>query len=294
MDLTIQTAFILAVLIAALILAGYLEWSYARGRLMRKRSARLAAGVAREEAFNASVTTKAIMRNLRAQGYDVARAEPLVRQTDAELEMGNFTNAKLLAEDAKNTLFEIKSASVRQTGGLTKEAAGETAGAQKGQGIRQAPPPAEAQQPVAQKKLPRNYAEASFTIKSVETEVEKAAGEGKNTGIPAKFLAEAKENFEDERYDDALRLAVRASRSLAGEGGGETNIQAIPPQTPAKSGETPKTANHVCEECGAPLKAGDSFCRKCGGKIRLQCPACGEQLSKGDTFCGKCGGRIES
>ncbi len=294
MDLTIQTAFILAALIAALILAGYLEWSYARGRLMRKRSARLAAGVAREEAFNASVTTKAIMRNLRAQGYDVARAEPLVRQTDAELEMGNFTSAKLLAEDAKNTLFEIKSASVRQTGGLTKEPAGETAGAQKGQGIRQAPPPAEARQPVAQKKLPRNYAEASFTIKSVETEVENAAGEGKNTEIPAKFLAEAKENFEDERYDDALRLAVRASRSLAGEGGGETNIQAIPPQTPAKSGETPKTANQVCEECGAPLKTGDSFCRKCGGKIRLQCPACGEQLSKGDTFCGKCGGRIES
>ena len=180
------------------------------------------------------------------------------------------------------------------TGGLSKQAAGETSSAQKGQEIRQAPPPAEAQPPVTQKKLPRNYAEASFTIRSVETEVEKASGESKNTEIPAKILAEAKENFEDERYDEALRLAVRASRSLAGDGGGETNIQAIPPQSPEKSVETPKAANHVCGECGAPLKAGDSFCRKCGGRITLQCPSCGEQLSKGDTFCGKCGGKIES
>lgn len=289
MELTIQTAFIVAVLIAVLVLAGYLEWSYTRGRLMRKKRARLAAGVAREEAYNASVTSKAIMRNLRAQGYDVSRAEPLVRKTDEELEMGNFTNAKLLAEDAKNTLFEIKSASLRQP----RQAAVEAARAKKEQPPELAVTPAAAEHHAAEKKLPRNYAEASFTIKSVTVEVEKASGEGKNTEAPARLLADARESFEAERYDDALRLAVKASRAMAGEASGEANIQAIPPQAPAKAAESGKAADHVCEECGAPLKAGDSFCRKCGGRIRLQCPACGEQLSKGDTFCGRCGSRIE-
>ena len=78
MDLTIQTAFILAVLIAALILAGYLEWSYARGRLMRKRSARLAAGVAREEAFNASVTTKDLRKTITTSITKKAGMAPLI------------------------------------------------------------------------------------------------------------------------------------------------------------------------------------------------------------------------
>lgn len=279
MVLSIETAFIVAILIAVLIFAGYLEWSFARGKMMRRRKTKLAAGAARDDAFNASVTSKAILRNLRSQGYDVSRAEPLLRQSDAELEMGNFTHAKLLADDARQALFEIKSRSAESSA----PAAQPKAQAEKAEKAAVKTAPQQAQTLQTQKKLPRNFAEASFTIRSVEMEIAKEEGDENESA--SLLLAEARKLFEGADYDGALRMAVKASRSLAAGEGDASGIQSIPPPDAEQEGD-------VCASCGAPLLDGDSFCRKCGSRAGMKCPSCGEPLTEGDTFCGKCGTRI--
>ena len=293
MTLSLETAFFVSLLIAILILAGYIEWSFARGRLMKKRQTKMTAAVARDDAYNASVTSKAILRNLRAQGYDVSAAEPFVRQSDAELEMGNFTNARLLAEDAKKTLFNIKAKGIRPLES--------PAGRQ--QGTRQANSPAVKSddfpvQPAngkasVEKKLPKNYAEASFTMRSVEIELGKA-GDVPAAAKARAILAEADNAFNAEDYDGALRLAVRASKTMAA-GSVEGSIQAIPPQDRTEHAASASTADQhisICGSCGAELLEGDSFCRKCGAKIGAACPSCGNLMEEGDTFCGKCGSRL--
>lgn len=283
MALNVQTAFLVAVLIAVLILAGYLEWSYARGRLMRRRKTKLEASSFKDEAFNSSVTSKAIMRNLKSQGFDVRKAEQLIMQSDAELEMGSYASAKLLADDAKKALFEARSRGLQneQKPVMVKTVKQRVVQREQEEAGQQD----ESEQPKQQTKLPRNYAEASFTMKSVELGLTKVREAGQTNQEAEKLLADAHRAYDDSDYDAALRIAVKASRSLSGNGEAASSIQSIPPQEKVPEEEG------VCKNCGAVLVEGDSFCRKCGSRIAHACPSCGEELQKGDTFCGKCGSK---
>lgn len=284
MALNVQTAFLVAVLIAVLILAGYLEWSYARGRLMRRRKTKLEASAFKDEAFNASVTSKAIMRNLKSQGYDVRKAEQMIMQSDTELELGNYANAKLLSDDAKNVLFDVRARSLQQEQRpVVKKTVKQRPALQKEAEV--AHQETEPLQQNQHAKLPRNYAEASFTMRSVELELSKMQEEGRVDSEAKSILAEAHKSFDDSDYDTALRLAVKASRSLSGGNDTSPSIQSIPPQ------ESVAEKAKLCSSCGAELVEGDSFCRKCGGKISLACSSCGQELEQGDTFCGKCGNK---
>lgn len=59
-----------------------------------------------------------------------------------------------------------------------------------------------------------------------------------------------------------------------------------------------------CPGCGASAKAGDAFCKSCGGKIPEEppvppaeeakkfCPSCGTSLDAGIKFCSKCGTKL--
>ncbi len=272
-----ETAFFVSVLIAVVVLAGYLEWSYARGRIMRRRQTRLTASAAKDQAFNASVTSKAIMRNLRAQGYDVTGAESLVRQSDAELELGHFTNAKLLAEDARKTLFDIKSKGIQR----------QTAPSAPAEPRMQQKAAADAPGSPQPRQLPRNYAEASFTIRSVEKDLQ-AGGAGADEA--GRLLGDARNAFSAGDYDAALRHAVRASRVLAAGAGGRPGIQSIPAETAET--EVLPDAVRKCASCGAALLDGDSFCRKCGSRVAAACRSCGGELKDGDEYCGRCGSRV--
>lgn len=45
-----------------------------------------------------------------------------------------------------------------------------------------------------------------------------------------------------------------------------------------------------CRECGAILLDTDTFCGKCGAKVKINvCPECGETLRPGMRFCSNCG-----
>lgn len=48
-----------------------------------------------------------------------------------------------------------------------------------------------------------------------------------------------------------------------------------------------------CKECGAVLLDTDTFCGKCGAKVKLNiCPNCGETLRPGMRFCASCGYKV--
>ena len=66
------------------------------------------------------------------------------------------------------------------------------------------------------------------------------------------------------------------------------------------------SAKYVCQQCGAPAKAGAAFCASCGGavvevapqpkapKMQFVCQQCGEVFKKEAAFCSKCGGKVEA
>ena len=54
-----------------------------------------------------------------------------------------------------------------------------------------------------------------------------------------------------------------------------------------------------CENCGAPLAKGSSFCSKCGTPVNRKvfepiCPSCGKALKSGTKFCIYCGTPINA
>lgn len=275
MTFTNETAFFTALLIAIVLLAGYLEWSYARGRLMRRRANRIAHSLDRDEAFNATVTSRAIMRNMKMQGYDVSEVEGLMVKAEADIEEGRYREARELSIELRNRLLSIRNGGHSQP---VNEHQGE-------EGRLEVDEKATETEEVAiqARKLPRNYAEASFTIRSVKEDIEKNGGN--RQAEDALLLAE--KAFEEGRYDEALMLAVKA-RKLLGEG--ETTIQVIESEHSAAV----ETDAAVCTQCGSPMKAGDGFCRKCGKPAVANCPKCGSAAEEGDVFCGKCGTKLSA
>ena len=51
-----------------------------------------------------------------------------------------------------------------------------------------------------------------------------------------------------------------------------------------------KKENTTCHHCGAPMKADQRFCSKCGSAAGNEpCPSCGKNIQAGDLFCASCG-----
>ncbi len=47
-----------------------------------------------------------------------------------------------------------------------------------------------------------------------------------------------------------------------------------------------------CPNCGAIANSGDTFCLKCGSKLRNTCPQCGADVQADSKFCEKCGAKV--
>lgn len=59
----------------------------------------------------------------------------------------------------------------------------------------------------------------------------------------------------------------------------------------------------TCPQCGAPIRAGTTFCGQCGGSLRpaaqarptpQRCASCGAWLAGGQRFCEECGAAVSS
>ncbi|MBX8641442.1 MAG: zinc ribbon domain-containing protein [Candidatus Thermoplasmatota archaeon] len=288
MAISAETSFFVALLIAVVVFIGYLEWSSAKGRLMRRKNARLAAVRSKDEAYNATVTSRAISRALKTQGYDVTEAEKLIGRADAAISMGNFSDAKRYAESARETLFAIK-----QRQGRHERGTGESASADSGYGKKAASGDVftkqdERQQPgSAEKKLPKDYAEASFAISLLKDEAATAQSGGRDIASAVLKLAQAEEAFRQGKYGESLHLAIRARKEISDGPGGT----AVSPAA-TDNGKAPSGGDEACPACGSPLRETDSFCRSCGAKIEYRCQACDAALETGDMFCGKCGAKV--
>lgn|GEM_PF-6422427 len=264
MTLSNEDAFLTALLIAIVLLAGYLEWSYARGRLMKRRTRKMALELDRDEAFNATVTSMAIVRNMKLQGFDVSAAEQLMRQAEMELDAGKYREAKEHSLETRELLMKIRDGG--DGGDMDPKEPREE---------MNNPQTDEENRP----KLPRNYAEASFTIRSLEEDMRHL--NGSEQAIEA--LNAAKKEFENGSYDAALKYAVKARKLMGEEEKG--SLQVIPSKEARVNIETVM----ACPECGAQLREGDRYCRKCGTSIQISCPECGAEVASDDLYCGKCG-----
>ncbi|MEM3852319.1 MAG: zinc ribbon domain-containing protein [Methanomassiliicoccales archaeon] len=297
MAFTDETAFITSVLIAVVLLAGYLEWSFARGRMMRGRARHAAATLERDEAYNAAITSRAIVRSMRSQGYDVSAAEVLMQQAEMEVENGSYRLAKEHSLEVRDMLMRIKggtssapAAADSQPPFSSEEVQEESEGT---------PMPQNSAPNVGEKKqLPRNYIEAGFTIRLADEEM---AGSAAVPEASAE-LERAKQNYASGNYDAALKHALKARKFMVSNNSQASGIEVIPPIHPKVGDEVDasmapsqeEVAPHnemACPVCGKWLREGDSFCRKCGSPVKRTCAQCGSELSADDAFCGKCGAK---
>jgi uncharacterized RDD family membrane protein YckC len=111
-----------------------------------------------------------------------------------------------------------------------------------------------------------------------------------------------------QRFSDRIaKTVVYQARSARGGPYCEAGIVGSEPVVATAPGA------RSCPSCGAPAKAGDLFCGKCGAKFETSpgkadeqpgegsegetegktCPSCGAPAKAGDLFCNKCGAKLE-
>lgn len=291
MTVNTETSFLVALLIAAVVLVGYLEYSVAKGRLMKRKSARMAISLARDKAYNSTVTSRAISRNMKMQGFDVSAAEKLIASADRAIELGNYSEALQYSEDARERLLRIKQGSRlsfgdENTAGTQMKDRRDGPGASGVERLSDGPRP-------AKDRLPKNYAEASFAIGVLREEASSAQAAGDDASQSIERLAEAEEALRQGRYDDALNLALRGKRELSSlDRIGEEHRAKGEPRERAKDADSSMDEGERCPSCGRILHDSDVFCRGCGSRIEYRCPSCDSPLEKEDMFCGKCGAQV--
>jgi len=94
-------------------------------------------------------------------------------------------------------------------------------------------------------------------------------GEEDYTPLRAQLMLEAAQFIEQEQEEEAKLEALIQTRRVT----------------------QPSTL--LCEQCSAPLQAGQRFCSKCGTAASQElCPSCGKKNRTSDQFCSTCGSKL--
>ena len=281
-DATTTVVIVVGILLAILT---YFELKYLRksSRARRLHEAKSDTELP-DQAHNALITTKAIVDTMGRGGIRSDEADRLMREAQMAYDRRNYRVTLDLTAQAKTRLMSLKGAQAAK-GDLAKLEASPGAGAEE-------PTTKE----LLQKEFPANMAPSRFAISVAESSIALGQSDGRDVGQAEGLLASARSRFEAQDYSGALSLARQAAKS-AREGGAAAGAPPSPPTAPANPTPVAPVATvgkSACPSCGAPLKAGDTFCRKCGAKVVLAaCPNCGAALLGDDIFCRKCGTRIE-
>jgi hypothetical protein len=280
---------IIILVIAVLILAavGYVQLRYIRN----KKETRLSSSTQQDDAYNTVATTKAVASSLHQNGRDTKEADLLIYQAESAYERHEYDKCLHLCNEAKTALRNSREKDLMNAPAPPPEPKEEKEAKAEGSTVVPA---------TQAKKLPTNYLESKFVIDTVKGMMNEAPEDKK---AEAKgFCDEAEEHFEKESYTDALRMAMKAKRCLAGPSKPEASKSAAVERISAPEPASKPAASHApvptirkegCPKCGAEMSEDDVFCGACGSmKGERTCPSCSKKAAPEDAFCRKCGTKI--
>lgn len=220
--------------------------------------------VAEDRVYTALVTSEAIAHELEAKGMESAQAQELLREARQAFAHGGWGKAGDLAQEARALLAELRTEEDEATEPLplSEEEIPES-------------------KPVLGKEYARNFLQAKFLLGMVKDAIGKGASKRKKKA--RKLLREAQDAFDEETFDEAVRLSMQAKRILEGEEAEKGGATSSPAEEPGSA--TP------CPSCETPVGPEDTFCGKCGTRLAgpSTCPECGAGLAGDDRFCRQCG-----
>lgn len=244
-------------------------------RFMRSRNKEyMSSMVEKDNAYNTIQTTKAICNTLRQQGKDTKDAEEIIARGDNAYGRGEYILSMDLAKRAREALVNAPMSGISSSP-VNKEA-----------------PDVSAKESIknvqAVKRLEPNLIESRFIINSCRDRVQTEESSGKDLTAAKECLAKAETLFEAKRYDEALKVGLKARRML-----GEA-----PAISPEVKDEAPvvkvQRPERKCASCGSIMDVKDQFCRKCGASLIeiRKCAHCQAEMAAEDAFCHQCGRNV--
>jgi ribosomal protein L40E len=273
------------VLLIALAVAVFFEIRFIRSR--RKKGPDTS-GI--DEIYNQVITTRAISQTMKRKGNQTKDADMLIIEAEAAYDRGNYQAARSAIERAKEAL----AASKPMPAGIEEEPQHpiqEPKFERSGPDVPYIEPGYEV--PFQAVKLPKDFVESKFMISSLRDEAAKQKTEGSDVSLAESNLDQAQQLFDQERYTESLKFAMKAKHALeepAKQIPRSPAVEKIPVEAP------PQKNLGYCRNCNALVDESDTFCRRCGTKIEKipRCPSCGSEVASGDVFCRKCGNQLHS
>jgi RNA polymerase subunit RPABC4/transcription elongation factor Spt4 len=287
-DVGFQTT-ITIVLVVAMVLLILIEILYLRSRRIKKKlqkgtplEAKQTKDRLRDEAHNALITGRAIVRTLERSGTPMKSAWELLKEAETAFDRKNFRVCINLVDKAKEMMKSARLAREKK-GDLTKLESTPVTPAGKDEMLTKE---------YIQKKVPENYMQAKFSLGVARKQLKDRKGEGLDTDTAGLVLQDAERAFEDNDYMTALKLAIHCKNMTDVGGSGLATITAAEDEEVIEI--TEEQLKNRCTGCGEFLTEGDGFCRKCGAKIpkASECEKCGKVAEMDDKFCRGCGSEL--
>lgn len=282
-------------------------------RVMRSKPKEVRkAAIKKDEAYNAVLTTRAVLNALQRQGRNTGSAAQLLDSGKKAMQRGDYDRCIELCAEARDELIKPRQRTARAPVATEGSVGAKTSLEEVAEGIL-APsgePEIEAeelpeQDSYAGTKLPvdkdGNYLAAKFEVQTAKSDIQRARGSGKNTAEAESMMTEAEGAFVAGDYARALSLAVKAKKSVSAEAAAEAiPLKSKPSPEELKPAPRTKPAGAIrvsamCGSCGEPLDVDDMFCSKCGARVPKErvCPSCGTKPKTTDAFCRKCGSKVD-
>lgn len=269
MDEAEQTALLIIVVILFLIVL-LIEFKFFRKKDRTRKVP--SASMERDRAFNAMHTAKAVRNKLKAEGYEVLKAEYMIEKADSAFASRQYAICMDFCDKAKDELIKC-----RREGAVFSDtdetASSETDDAEGRPEMH----------PDEVKEVVRTsgglYLQARFELTAAKDELQKFDGADDKRASATDHVSEAERLFDSGEYQKSLSSSFKARKILSGEGEVEPDAQA-----------EAMAAIKKCPNCSEAISEGDLFCFACGCSLReRRCSSCGAEMRSTDKFCRICG-----